>query len=50
MAEIGADPGRELAATCTSHGAQVQIDVDACGSTRPGPVARGAAGSRRFDH
>ena len=40
MAEIGADPGGELPAVGTSHGAQIEIDVDACGGARPGPVAR----------
>lgn len=39
MAHIGADLCGELPATCTTHGAQVQIYVNVRGSTCPRPVA-----------
>jgi hypothetical protein len=32
------------------HGAQIQLDVDACRCTRAGPVAHRTAGGRSFDH
>lgn len=50
MAEIGPDPGREVAAMSAGHGAQIEVDIDACGGACACPVPGMAAGGRSLDH
>ncbi len=50
VAQIVPDAGREVTAVGAGHGAQVEIDVDARGGTRSGPVTGTAARGRGLDH
>lgn len=50
MAEIGPDLGCKFLAMGTGHGTQIEIDIDACGGTRPRPVPGEASGGRSLDH
>lgn len=49
-AQIGTEAGDEFGAVATSHGAQIEIDVDPGSGTRPRPVADRTPCGRSLDH